>query len=198
MNKCFVEIKHEGESLVLIIGVDQESGSADLIISKNYFSAERSSQFKDFASLENAQSYCLSTYGVAKSDWTDKPKLSQNFEFEFALSDYGVPQPHTIGFPGAKIKVVFAPAPSVAGDPQPNQIEISGNAAGLRMLAAQLLLCADSHTYDPWFHIHFKSDASNLEMTLYAPSYFDRWEKKTDDRRDNIPQGELLLVCDLD
>ena len=189
MDEHFVEINYNDSPLVLMILIDEEDQSAELLISRDHFSAKRKYSFKSFDSLKMAQLYCETNYNVGVSSWGKTPIFSKKFEFNYSVSNYGTPQPQTQGFEEAVLKIEVTPATEETKDliAQHNKIEITGNPAGLRKLAAQLLLCADSEEYDEYFHIHMSSQKSNLELTLLAPNYFKRNKDK---------DGELILIYD--
>lgn len=191
MKEFFKELEWEGRPLVLVIMLYEADLTAELVISRNHFSFKREYSFKSFNSIKEAKTYCQETYQVRENEWGNTPFFEKKFAFDYSVSNWGTPQPNVEGFEDAVIKIEVTPATEEADDliAQKNKVDITGNAAGLRKLAAQLLLCADSEEYDEYFHIHLNNEKSNLELTLMAPNYFKANKDK---------QGELILFCDKD
>ncbi len=107
------------------------------------------------------------------------PRLRYCFRFNYKVTQRGVPQPYPLATPNSIIVFRFSPAEDETGAVR-TVLNICGTRAGLKRLAAMLVLCADSEQYDPEFHIHLeavKGVETDLDVTLRAPVYLDSLRK---------------------
>src|SRR5689334_5236656 len=148
-----------------------------LFVHADHYSAARGELERAFFNtLAEGQAYCRDKFGVATQDWqpAEGIRFRHDFAFEFAVTNRGVPQPYPLGFDEAE--VVFRLGQVQHPDAPPTAVlDVCGNPAGLRQLAAWLLLCADGERYDPGFHVHLDREeqefsASDIDVTLRAPS----------------------------
>jgi hypothetical protein len=171
---------HDELHLVLVEDT-APTGNADertcqLMVNRHHLSQDRQEIARvDFASLAEAQSYCLREYGIAPSDWRHEVTLSHTFQFDYTITNLGVPQPCPVVSPNAKILFRFSPAEDENGRIS-QVLNVCGTREGMERLAAMLLLCASSDKYDPEFHIHLEREElveTDLEVTIRAPLYLD-------------------------
>jgi hypothetical protein len=176
-----------GEELHFIIFEDtfaEDDGDPFEVIvhADHYLASRRTIESVTLATLAEAQAYCRDRYGVATSAWRphDEIRFRYEFAFDYNVSSTGVPQPHPLGFEGARIVFRLSQVEHF-DEPSTPVLDISGNPEGLRRLAAELLLCADSERYDPEFHIHLDRGtdffSGDIDATLRAPAYFERLQQ---------------------
>jgi hypothetical protein len=84
-----------------------------------------------------------------------------SFQFNYAVTTRGVPQPYPLAPPNPRILFRLSPAEDEDGR-EFSVLNICGNREGLEYLAAMLVLSADSAKYDPEFHIHLE-DVKGVE-----------------------------------
>ncbi|MEN6449301.1 MAG: hypothetical protein ABFC96_02325 [Thermoguttaceae bacterium] len=171
-----------GEELHLVVvedlspPVDPDECRCELFVNRRHLSAEREEVFRRaFANVADARAYCAREYGVGASDWQDRIIQSYTFQFDYEITNLGVPQPIPVGFDESKIVLRLAPREDENGVIT-SALSICGTREGLRRLAAMCLLCADAEQYDPEFHIHLENDAdieSDIVATIRAPAYLD-------------------------
>jgi hypothetical protein len=186
MTELVARIVVDGEErhLVLVEEVYSEVGEPwTLFVNADHYGAGRRTLDKTYYwDLDSAQADCGDRFGVHIEDWVagDAVRLGQLFRFDYAITNQGVPQPYPLGFYGAE--VFFALDKSEHPDgPSTPVLNVSGNADGLRRLAALLILCAESERYDARFHVHLEREpfapgeraflTGELDVTLRAPTY---------------------------
>ncbi len=106
-------------------------------------------------------------------------RLQRLFEFEYTVTEVGVPQPYPVKPPNAKVLFRLSPAEDENGR-KFSVMNICGNREGLEYLAAMLVLSADSAKYDPYFHIHLEDMEgfeTDMDVTVRAPSYLEVLDK---------------------
>jgi hypothetical protein len=175
-----VQVAHEELHLVIIEDLsptrDRDDPACELMVNRHHFSCDRQQiASADFADLAEAKDYCFKKYGIAPGDWTHEIAFSETFQFNYTVTNCGVPQPHPVAGPNARILFRC----SLAGDEDGRKsqvLNICGTREGMRRLAAMLVLCADSDKYDPAFHIHLEDEEdveTDMEVTIRAPTYLD-------------------------
>ena len=97
------------------------------------------------------------------------------FDFDFTVTTVGVPQPYPV--PPRKPQILFRfTSADTDGRRKRRVLNLCGNAAGLKYLAAMLILTADSETYDPAFHVHLEGVPgveTDCDVTIRAPAYLE-------------------------
>jgi hypothetical protein len=162
--------------LVLIVDdVDRENSCVDLFVSHEHYSQNRTVvESKGFSSLEEALTFCTAKYGVTAAAWKKDPAFEFRFDFQFRVTNSGIPQPFPLGFGETEVVFQLGEKENLLDGSKTPSLLITGNRAGLRELAARLLLCADSEQYDPDFHMHLDAAKthrlSNVDVTLYSPT----------------------------
>ncbi len=170
--------------LVLVEEVYSDSGEPwTLFVNADHYSAGRRTVAKAFYwSIDAAQADCSERFGVNPGDWAagDAIRFAHTFRFDYAVTNKGVPQPYPLGFHGAEVFFGLDKVEHSSGSSTP-VLNVSGNADGLRRLAALLILCADSDRYDARFHVHLEREpvspdehpflTSDFDVTLRAPAY---------------------------
>ena len=150
--------------------------ACQLMVNRHHLSRDREEiARKDFTGLAQAQEYCQKEYGVAPGDWLNEITLPYKFEFNYTLSNCGVPQPYPVASRDAEMLFRFSPAVDENGRTR-SVFNICGTREGLKCLAAMLVLCADSEKYDPEFHIHLEDQPSvetDIDVTIRSPAYLD-------------------------
>jgi hypothetical protein len=145
-----------------------------LIVNRRHLSPDREAIASvNFTDLAQAKDHCLKEYGVAPSDWVREMTFPRTFQFNYKVSNTGVPQPYPVAPSNAQIVFRFSPCEDENGRAT-RVLNICGTREGLEYLAAMLVLCADSDKYDPWFHIHLEdmeSVETDMDVTIRAPSY---------------------------
>ncbi len=156
--------------------VDPHERPCELFVNRHHLSAEREEVFRrTFANLAEAQDYCVKEYDVRAEHWQDRITQSYTFQFNYEVTNLGVPQPLPVGFEDSKIVFRFAPREDGDGKISP-ALNICGTREGLKRLAAMCLLCADSEQYAPDFHVHLEDDTgveTNIDATIRAPGYLE-------------------------
>lgn len=146
------------------------------------FHTPRQRLLKDWAfpDRESAIRFCQEEYSVAPNCWTNEPKYSLRMGVEYRLSCSGVPQPKLMSPPQGKL--MFHTSLAETGENvNPNgysyDLQIFGDRAGLRALAARLLITAESEAFDDEFHWHLDFHSSgNTSVTIRSPIYLRRLE----------------------
>jgi hypothetical protein len=112
----------------------------------------------------------------------EKPSAPRHsFEFEYTVTDQGVPQPYPVKPPNSRVLFRLSPAEDDNGQ-KLSVLNICGNREGLEYLAAMLVLSGDSAKYDPEFHIHLgdmEEFETDMDVTIRAPAYLDSLDAKT-------------------
>lgn len=146
-----------------------------LFINTNHYSPQRAERARKFFwSLEAALDFCHSQYGLEQKDWQSEARFTQDFHFEYGVTNHGVPQPFVVGFEGGQ--VIFKLGETEWDGERQAILNVSGNPDGLRRLAALLLLCAEAERYDSHLHFHLDDERfvlTDLPVTLRSPVYFE-------------------------
>ena len=155
---------------------DSHQPAYELMVNRHHLSRDREQVTRmSFSDLGQAQDYCLKEYGVAPGDWMHEATLTCTFEFNYTLTNCGVPQPYPVASPEARIVFRCLPIEDENGRTRTG-LNICGTREGLKRLAAMLVLCADSDKYDPEFHIHLEDQQgveADMDVTIRAPVYLD-------------------------
>jgi hypothetical protein len=149
-----------------------------LFVYANHYSVERTERSREFFNTsEEAFEYCQQTYGINQAEWKREIRFTQSFQFEYGVTNLGVPQPYLIGFDDGK--VIFSLSEKDEGsDNSARVLSISGNREGLQRLAAMLLLCVDGERFDRLLHMHLEDQegyifSDDMSVTLRSPAYFE-------------------------
>lgn len=157
--------------------LDASDLPVQLVVNRHHLCAKREVVLdREFRTIEEAKDYCTRQFGVPLVDWQDQVTFPYVFQFDFAVSNTGVPQPQPVGFADSKIVFRHTEREDLCTGAKRLALNICGNPEGLKQLAAMLLLCADSANYDEWFHIHLEDQKEfdgDIEVTLRAPSYLE-------------------------
>jgi hypothetical protein len=155
---------------------ERDEPVCELFVNRNHFSRDREQITRaEFASVAEAQEHCLRKYGVRSADWMDQITFAHTFQFDYTVTNMGVPQPYPIVIPNARILFRLSPAEDENGRSY-QVLNICGNREGLERLAAMLVLAANSDKYDPDFHIHledWEGIETDMEATIRSPAYME-------------------------
>lgn len=181
MSREWVARSAAGQEELHLVLIEDNSPEADppcqLIVTRHHLSRDREPiAGKDFADLAQAQDYCLKEYGVARGDWKHEITLSYTFEFNYTVSNCGIPQPCPVASPDARIVFRLSPIEDEIGGTRAG-LNICGTRDGLKRLAAMLILSAESDKYDPEFHVHLEDQQgveADMDVTIRAPVYLDK------------------------
>jgi hypothetical protein len=180
----------DGRALQFIVLDDpiyaEEDRPFTLWVNQDHYSPQRKLiEEAHFVTFESACAYCQQRYGLGQdASWDDEPVFERNFSFKYRVTHTGVPQPSVLDLPGSVIAFSLSKEGGLDAEGRATRtISICGNKAGLRQLAAMLLLCAESESLDPEFHIHLDNaptdDAcrvlTELPVTLRSPAYLRWW-----------------------
>ncbi len=153
----------------------KEEFNCELFVNRHHLSVKRETVFRrEFGSLEEAREFCSKEYDVRANDWQIRLAFPYVFQFDYEVTNVGVPQPVPIGFADATIVFRYSEREDFDTGEKRSALNICGSREGLRRLAAMCLLCADSASYDDSFHIHLedlKGFEGDIEVTIRAPSY---------------------------
>ena len=177
-------VGREERHLVLVEETYSDAGEPwTLFVNANHYATGRRTVERAFYwSLAAAQADCRERYQVRVEDWVSSEaiRFGHVFQFDFAVTNQGVPQPYPLGFDGAEVLFALGGVEHPDGPPTP-VLNVSGNREGLCRLAALLLLCAESDRYNARFHVHLDREpaetgerpflTSELDVTLRAPAY---------------------------
>jgi hypothetical protein len=148
----------------------------ELMCNRNHLSSERETLWqREFADVTEAKTYCEMEYGIRDADWQDKITQPYRFQFDYEITNLGVPQPIPVGFDNGRLLICFANREDENGAVR-QALNICGTRDGLKHLAAMCLLCADSEQYDPAFYIHLEdmiNVETDIEITIRSPNYLE-------------------------
>ncbi len=167
------------EELYLVLSADlsppadSDEPACQLMVNRHHLSRDREQIANmDFTDVAHAKDYCLKEYGVARGDWMDEIRLPCTFQFDYTVTNSGVPQPCAVASPNAEILFRFTRADDENGRSR-SVLNICGTREGMERLAAMLVLCADSEKYDPEFHIHLEREPwveTDMDVTILRRS----------------------------
>ena len=183
MNRLIANRIIAGEELHFILVEENFSDNSEpftLFIHANHYNTRRELRNSFFFNtFTDAFEYCQTKYGIALDDWQEPPRFKHHFEFEYRVSDLGVPQPYLAGLEGGKVIFRMSDREIFGGRESRTEpvLNISGDRVGLQRLAAMLLLCSDGEQWDDYLHIHLEDEAGfhlpDLAVTLRNPTYFE-------------------------
>lgn len=147
-----------------------------LFVHADHYSADRTELCRmGFVSLEAALKHCQRAYKIGQNEWQDEITFSQSFQFEYGMTDLGVPRPYPLGFDDGQ--AVFRLGTRECGDGTTiTVLNVCGDRDGLQHLAALLLLCADGEQYNDFHHVHLEDEEgilTDIPVTLRCPAYLE-------------------------
>lgn len=181
MVKLITQKTIDGKSLHFILVEECYSDNNEpftLFVNEKHYSAERSERTRAyFYSREEALLYCQQEYGIETNEWKEEFRFTHNFDFDYRVTDFGVPQPYLESLEDGRVIFKLGRRIGPEEDKPVTVLNISGNRQGLQRLAALLLLCAESEQFDKTFHIHLEDLEGfilpDFPITLRSPSYFE-------------------------
>ena len=147
-----------------------------LFVHADHYSADRAELDRmGFGSLEAAFEYCQTTYGINQDEWQSQVRFSQSFQFEYSVTDRGVPRPYPLGFGDVQVVLKLNEREESDGTTT-TVLNVCGDRGGLQYMAALLLLCADGEQYSGSFHVHLEDEKdvlTDMPVTLRCPAYLE-------------------------
>ncbi len=146
----------------------------------------------DFPNIDEALDYCKKKYSVTHEMWGERPVFQKEVKYKFQHPFYGPGMPTVLQNSKAQLRVSFTESTPETEDwpKQKHKIDIMGTKEGLKYLAYRLLECADSESFDEFYHEHYCESDSNLELTLHGPKYFEVSE--------DTVNGDTTLIIESD